>query len=230
MFNESNVVSDILNTKKASQFYNLHLENSKQKTPKENSLKEIIDKGKKKSINKSSFLESFNFKNRKQIYKLIQENFIKNKFSLSNNSISNDIQDCLKQNSNLKYILNSNGGLFKVIEGAFYGFQIFESGFAFELAKHRKSINLDCAALMKNFILILDNGLGQDVNEGNLETRIIQIINQSKEDNTVENEVSLDKREFPNFKEESRKSFKEIYEDLKSRHSVKVNIENEGIL
>ena len=212
LFNESHIVNDTINQKKASKFYNLqkgtnpklakkvnkkveNMKKSKELKKGEKSIADILNsdkKQKKNSENNSQAIkESFSFKNRKIVYnmlktllletsnsesKIIGENNMPVQFS-GNKIPFNDLKYLMDYNKSINkktIFLSSDGGLFKVIEGAFYGCQVFEGGFPFEVSKKREAITVDFKkwALLLVQLLLNKSILG----ESKIEVHVLLVI------------------------------------------------------
>jgi hypothetical protein len=154
LFDESNVAKDIVQTKKASKFYNLHLLEdpslSKKDTEKKSkSLAQILGKNNSNTdVKLQQVLDTYNYQNRKMVYKCLDKlplgQNIPSNFNLNDNF--NNLEILLEKNKlqNKKTLFySSDGGFFRVIEGAYFGCQVFEGGFPFEITKQKRALMID---------------------------------------------------------------------------------------
>jgi hypothetical protein len=155
LFDETSICKDLIPKKKASKFYNLHLNQDPRLNKKEERKeKEMVDmKGKKKDNNHTeekikTVLDTYNYENRKLVYKMMSEFIPKENVAnwVSTKNNFNDLNALLshnKQAGQKTLFYSSDGDFFRVFEGVFFGAQVFEAGFPFEIAKKKQAFKFD---------------------------------------------------------------------------------------
>ena len=186
LFDETNILKDIIQSKKASKFYNLHLTqdprlnqltNSQKNNPGEDAKKSkkkknkpVSEKESKKLLESQSIRDSYNYASRKMVYQMVTE-FAPpipfNEVTFKPN-FSNDLNALMTLNKSMNrktLFFSSGGGFFQVLEGVYFGAQAFEGGYPFEVTKKRQAIKLDVpkwALLLMTFLVEQKNSETED--------------------------------------------------------------------
>lgn len=155
LFDESEIEKDIVQSKKASKFYNLHLTQdpslAKKKQKPTKSIAEILGKDNSKSAKMSklqSVLDTYKYCNRKMVYDCLNRLELRQHVPTPSNPEHrfNDLGLLLSGNKGLgkkTVFFSSDGDFFRILEGANFGSQVFEAGFAFEVSKKKRAILMD---------------------------------------------------------------------------------------
>lgn len=163
LFDESKIEKDIVQTKKASKFYNLHLTQdpslARKKPKNTKSIAQILGKDhsdKSKVSKQQEVLQTYNYSNRKMVYNCLGQLELKRHVPTPTSSEFqfNDLGSLMRLNRSLgkkTVFFSSSGDFFRVLEGVTVGSQVFEAGFAFEMSKKKRAILVD----MKRWALLV---------------------------------------------------------------------------